>query len=123
MFLEVSLLPNLVELMQKISADTQRAGQPTDIVYGKVINVSPVSIMIDQKTILTSDFLILTKSVTKHQVDMNFSCNTEDEEGHSHKINFSSQVTINNQLKTNDKVIMIKQAGGQNYIVLDKIGG
>ena len=123
MYPEVSLLPNLVELIKQISSETQNAGQPADIVYGTVVSTSPLCIMKDQKTTLTSDFLILTKSVTKHQVDMNFSCITESEDGHSHKINFSSKVTVNNQLNDNDKVIMIKQAGGQSYIVLDKIGG
>lgn len=116
-------MPNLVELIKQISAETNAAGQPTDIVYGTVVSASPVSIMIDQKTTLTSDFLVLTKSVTKHQVDMSFSCSTENEDDHSHKINFSSKVTVNNELKVGDKVIMIKQAGGQSYIVLDKIGG
>lgn len=116
-------MSNLVELIQQISAETQRAGQPTDLVYGTVKSTSPISIMIDQKVTLTSEFLILTKSVTKHQVDMEFTCDTEDSTGHKHKINFKSKATINNALKTGDKVIMIKQAGGQSYIVLDKLGG
>lgn len=116
-------MPNLVELIKQISAEANEAGQPTDIVYGTVMSDSPLEIMLDQKTILTSEFLTLTESVTNHQVDMNFSCSTENEDGHSHKINFSSKVTINNQLKVGDKVIMIKQSGGQNFIVLDKIGG
>lgn len=123
MYQGVSLLPNLVELIKQIAAETNSAGQPTDIVYGTVVTASPISIMIDQKTTLTSDFIVLTKSVTKHQVDMSFSCSTENEDGHAHEINFASKVTINNALKAGDKVIMIKQAGGQSYIVLDKIGG
>ena len=41
--------------------------------------------------------------------------------GHMHSIAGTKSITINNALKQNDKVILLQQAGGQKYIVLDKV--
>ena len=41
--------------------------------------------------------------------------------GHMHSISGTKSITINNALKQNDKVILLQQAGGQKYIVLDKV--
>ena len=41
--------------------------------------------------------------------------------GHMHSIVGTKSITINNALKQNDKVILLQQAGGQKYIVLDKV--
>jgi len=38
-----------------------------------------------------------------------------------HSIVGTKSITINNALKQNDKVILLQQAGGQKYIVLDKV--
>lgn len=41
---------------------------------------------------------------------------------HSHKYIGEKEVTINNHLKVGDKVIMLRDKGGQKYLVLDRIG-
>lgn len=103
-------MPNLVELIRQIVSETQASSEPTDLVYGTVKSVSPLSVQIDQKTVLTSDFLVMTKNVSDYKVDMEI-------DGQLKK------VTIKNGLKAGDKVILIKQYGGQSFLVQDKIGG
>ncbi len=40
---------------------------------------------------------------------------------HNHSITGRKSMTIHNALKSGDKVILIRQHGGQKYVVLDKI--
>lgn len=40
---------------------------------------------------------------------------------HQHSIIGTKSITINNTLKVNDKVILLRQSEGQKYVVLDKI--
>lgn len=41
---------------------------------------------------------------------------------HSHKIKGTKTITIYNALKLNDKVILAQVQGGQDFIILDKVG-
>lgn len=81
------------------------ASKPANVVFGKVINVSPLKIKIDQKLILTSAQLVLSRNVTEYKV----------------KIDDVEQ-TIHNNLVVGEEVIMMQMSGGQKYIVLDRIG-
>lgn len=41
---------------------------------------------------------------------------------HGHDITGRKEITMHNALKVNEKVILLRQQGGQKYIVLDRIG-
>ena len=41
---------------------------------------------------------------------------------HSHKFIGKKEVTVNNHLVVGDKVILLRDKGGQKYLVLDRIG-
>jgi hypothetical protein len=47
---------------------------------------------------------------------------TEFNAQHNHKYIGEKEVTINNHLKVGDKVILLRDKGGQKYLVLDRIG-
>ena len=83
---------DLLKLIKKTAVEAFNASKPTDVVFGKVISVSPLKIKVDQKLILTSAQLVLTKTVT------------------------------NDVLISGDEVIMVRMSGGQKYIVIDKVG-
>lgn len=116
-------MPNLVELIKQAAEEAREAGEPTNIVYGTVTSVSPLAIMVDQKLTLSADFLVLTKNVMDYQTSITLSLDTENAEGHKHGISGTAKATIHNGLRNGDKVMMIKQAGGQSYVVIDRIGG
>ena len=42
---------------------------------------------------------------------------------HSHKVKGTINVIVHNALKVGDTVLLLRQDGGQNFIVLDRIGG
>ena len=81
------------------------ASKPVDVVFGKVVSVSPLKIKVDQKLTLTSAQLVLSGNVTEYKV----------------KINDTEQ-TIHNNLVVGEEVIMMQVSGGQKYIVIDRIG-
>lgn len=81
-----------------------------DIVFGTVVNETPLQIQISNQMTLTDAFLNLSESVTDHKVKMEIDGKTQT-------------VTILNALKKGDGVTMIRQDGGQQFYVLEKTGG
>lgn len=60
----------LIKTIKKTAVEAMEATQPANVVFGKVINVSPLQINVEQKMILGKAQLILTKNVTDHTVEM-----------------------------------------------------
>lgn len=130
---------DLTNLIKTISINANDATKPVNLCFGTVIKTSPLEIKIDQKLILSKEQLRLTKNVTNYNTTINLigdvkqanlSINETVEDTHlsvdlthSHNINSTFKATVNNQLKQNDQVILIRVQGGQKYLVLDRIGG
>ena len=164
---------DLLICIKKAAKEAVDADQPSDFCFGKVTSQKPLKISVEQKMILTSAQLILTRNVTDYSVAMtvnhttdnalnvnmqhshglngqieDFSGNTDtggDAEPHthtySHSHNFSGTVensnnvnlshshsysgrktfTVHNGLKVGDEVVLMKQKGGQKYLVLDRV--
>ena len=107
------------------------ASKPADMVFGKVVSTSPLKIKVDQKLILTSAQLVLSRNVTDYKLSVTMNHSTENESGgsgdssfatHKHEIKGTKNITIHNALTINEEVIMMQVSGGQKYIVLDRIG-
>lgn len=71
--------PTLNESMKLIAANLINSMQPADLFFGTVTSVSPLTVQIDQKHILTSEFLILSNMVKDHPVDLTVSFQTEND--------------------------------------------
>lgn len=84
---------NMVQLIKKCAMDAFNASKPCNYVIGKVISTSPVKVQISQNVILPANFLLITKTASDYP------------------------------LITGDKVLMLRKAGGQQYIILDKVVG
>lgn len=105
--------------------------QPMNLVFGTVLSANPLTIAINQKMILTSEFLILTNAVRDHSVDIQVSwCTDKPDNGgadptgshtHNHKIQGRKKITIYNGLTIGEKVLLLRAQGGQDYIVLDRV--
>lgn len=95
---------DLLELIKKIAVKTVEAGKPADFCFGKVTSTSPLKISIEQKITLDVAQLILTRNVTNFETKLN-----------------GSEVTVENALKLNEEVVLLRQKGGQKFLVLDRV--
>lgn len=120
----------LVSTLQKLVAQTNNAMKPTDYCLGVVETVAPLSIRIDQKDILTEEFLILTDLVRDFSVDITVSHTTENRAGgggdaefasHNHDYTGRKKIIVHSGLSVGESVILIQQAGGQEFIVLSRL--
>lgn len=121
-------MANINHAIKKVALDAVREGEPATFCFGTVISVSPLKILVqdDQKLVLTKEFLVLTKNVVDHDVEAEISWETEQitcTQLHSHSIIGKKKMKIRNALKKDDKVVIVKQLGGQKYLVIDKIMG
>jgi hypothetical protein len=89
----------------------QRGGHDSDyadMLFGTVIQQSPLEIMISDKITLTAQFLIVGKNVTDYV--QNYTINGKQQ-----------SVRIINHLENGDRVALIRMAGGQRFYVLEKL--
>ncbi len=106
--------------------------KPSEIYAGKVESTSPLTIRLDVNVpALEEDELILTHLVKDYEVDITVGHSTEETEivegamtdikKHKHEYKGRKKITIHNGLKIGEGVLLIRQQGGQKFIVLDRI--
>ena len=77
---------SLIQTMQECAMRTIEASDPCGIFFGRVRSIAPIEIAIEANFVLTKEFLILSKNVTDHRVEMTIGHETEDETEHVHAI-------------------------------------
>lgn len=125
-------IPEFLKAIKKAALDAFTASKPSEIYYGVVISESPLKINVEQKFTLNAAQLVLTRNVTDFYDDITvIAWRTENESGgggdaafasHSHALVGRKHIIVHNRLLTGDKVILIRQQGGQKYIVIDRVG-
>lgn len=130
----------LTKFIKRIAIDAVRAAKPAEVCFGKVISTTPLKISVEQKMTLGSAQLILSRNVTDHKVFItggnirNFFYTGMSPTGtppdydtapvsppHVHAVG-KIKIIIHNGLVVGDEVILLRQQGGQKYIVVDRIG-
>lgn len=71
--------------------DAYKTSKPCDALTGTIVSASPLKVRINQKTTLTSDFVGIIETAN------------------------------NASLSKGDKVLMLRQSGGQKYYIIDKV--
>lgn len=101
-------IAELVQLIKKAACDAVEATKLMQFVYGNVISINPLKVSIDQKVILTSGFLVVPEHLTDHEMTVEYA---------------GAQTTyaFKNALKIDDKVVLLQQKGGQQYLILDRV--
>lgn len=121
----------LREAIQRIAVSAIAADSPSDYCIGIVETADPLSIRIEQQELLTEDFFLLTDMVRDYVVDITVSHTTENKSGgtgdasfesHNHDYTGRKKIIVHNGLVPGEAVILIRQAGGQEYIVLCRVG-
>lgn len=127
-------MSNFLKAVKQAALDAVNASKPVQLCYGTVTKDSPLEITVDQKTILEEDDLILCRNVTDYECDVEFSLKTEKLD-HNHtgvhgptstktlqyEVKNKKKMKVYNALKQNDVVFLIREQGGQRFIVIDRI--
>ncbi len=120
----------LIETIQRLARQTEIAMKPCDYCLGVVESISPLTIRIDQKDVVSEEFLILTDLVRDYTVDITVSHTTENKSGgsgdaefasHNHDYKGRKKIIVHNGLAVGESVILVQQAGGQEFIVLSRL--
>ena len=139
---------NFLEIIKRAAVEANEQGQPCELMFGMVVSASPLRIRVEQKLELGEAQLILTRNVTDHKIkikgrniqswyytqDAVPSDDPNDREDlklsddsknlippHVHAVG-EILIEVKNALKTGEQVILIRQRGGQKYLVLDRRG-
>ena len=119
----------LLQTIKQAAQEAASAGKPFCFAFGEVITVNPLSIRIEQKMTLAETFFIFTRAVLDHYVDITVNHVTENRSGgggdaefasHNHDYAGRKKIMIHNGLRVGEKVILLQQTGGQQYIILDR---
>ena len=130
----------LVKAMKKAARDEREASKPAGVYFGEVRSVAPLRISVEQKMELGEAQLVLARGVTDHTVTVSVQWETEGhkvrhmhagEEGqtdyaevpHAHALKGKKKLMVHGALEVGDKVMLVRQQGGQKFVVVDRIGG
>lgn len=137
---------DLVKAIKKAAVEAVNASKPSNMVFGKVISIAPLKVKVDQKLILTEAQLVLSRNVTDYILSVTVDWETESELtthahdietesgssasftskevdlAHKHKVIGMKTITVHNALKIGEELILMQTAGGQKYIIIDRIG-
>lgn len=102
----MSDLCNAIKLLAQEAVSSQK---PLEVCFGRVIKESPLKIQTEQKLILTEEFLTVSESLKEKTVTAHF----DDR---------AVEMKLKDGLKEGDSVIMLRQQGGQSYVVIDREG-
>lgn len=123
---------SISQLVKMAALEAMEASRPVNVFIGTVVSESPLSIKIDQKRTLTREFLVLCREVTDYDVEMTVDHMTEKMQGggkdpsftaHQHPYKGRKVFTVHKALKQGEKVVVVQFQGGQQYLVIDRIGG
>ena len=99
---------SIVQLIKQMAVEAVKASRPCDYIVGNVIGTEPLKIKVSNALVIEDDFLIKTRNVTDYVQEVG--------EGEAKK-----NVKIYNSLKVGESVLMFRRAGGQEYIVVDRM--
>lgn len=124
-----STYSQLVDTIKQIALESVGATEPLEVIIGEVVGVDPLEIKIDPKIILQEGNIVLTKNTSEWTMEMSVDHITENRSGgggyaefasHNHEYKGRKKYLVHNQLVVGDKVILLKETGGQRYIALDR---
>lgn len=108
----------LLKVIKQAGVEAGAASGPVNVCFGKVMSASPLKVLVEQKMTLGAAQLILTRNVTDYEIDVT-------DEGTGNALESSEErrkVTVYNSLAAGDEVVLLRQQGGQKYIIIDKVG-
>ena len=125
----------LIDIIKRSAIDAIETGKPCDLRYGTVVSEKPLKVRVTNEFIIPATMLIVPQYLTDYEIEVtvspSYGWSTISKSGgsdeasfasHSHDIYFErKKIKIHGALKTGDKVAMIRQAGGQHFLIIDRL--
>lgn len=131
---------DMVSAIKRAAAQAVEAAAPAGLYMGTVLSVSPLTVQLDQKMTVTAEFLMLSTLVQEFNVDMTMDHWTEDtnpptthahpdagvnsfDATHKHAYKGRKTFLVHLGLQAGERVFLIREQGGQRFLILDRIRG
>lgn len=112
----------LIGLIKQAALDANDNAQLCDLRFGTVVSVNPLKVQVTNLFTIPESLLIVPQHLTEYSVNVKLNWTTDSpSDYHNHPITGTKTMTINNSLKVNDKVALLRKTGGQSYFILDRI--
>lgn len=132
----------LLDTMKKVAEGTQNAGVPAAYMFGTVTKTSPLTIRVDNRFDISGDAIVVMKEFkagfypTHYHTGVKGSPTTEEQLGgsgdasfaaHSHVLKNNYQTNTDSKseyyygLVVGDKVVLLRNQGGQSFLVLGRV--
>lgn len=116
----------LLQLMKQAATEAVQAERPADWVLGTVTSEKPLRIKLETGIECDEDFLLLSRSVTDYETEVTVrkedAWHTQEASLHTHALVLSRKtIRVHNALKQGESVLLLRKAGGQEYVVLDRV--
>ena len=109
----------MLEELKKLVKQTEEANVPARFLFGEVKKLSPLTVLVDNRFYLSPPALLEHNLLYghKHIVPGH---STEAASNHSHGVRqFDSNIA--EALKVGDKVVLLRNYGGQEYLILGRL--
>lgn len=111
----------LIDVIKRASMEAMYNAQMCDLRFGKVTSTTPLKVQVTNQFTIPESLLIVPQHLTNYSITVDVDWITDDEGGHSHKIEGDRTMMIYGALKVGDKVALLRKTGGQSYFILDRI--
>ena len=106
----------MIEQLKKIAQQTGNAQVPTRFLYGLVTKTAPLTVLVDGRFQLSGDDLVQLADHRHPVLDRQ----TEQAQNHSHHIEVC-ETEPEGRLLVGDKVVLLRNLGGQEYLLLGRV--
>ncbi len=124
---------DMVKVLQRAAVEAVRASKPTEVTHGKVVSIEPMQIMVDQKITLgelqldrgeTMEEYMAETELEIEEIDLALTMEIDGKSVMA-KVKGSGKMIgkmkARRSLDVGDEVILVRQQGGQKYIMYDKV--
>lgn len=117
---------SFLDLIKQAGVGAVEAGKPVAIMFGSVVSTDPLEILVDQRLLLTGDFLLIPERMTEYLIDASHTHGYQDQSGSGTATRTTEPalpepLVIRRGLEVDDKLLLLRMQGGQQFVVLDRL--
>ncbi len=107
----------MLEILKQLALDAIDKGSLADFCLGTVVSAAPLSVRLEEGLVLPERFLVLSRNVEDHEETGKIRIweHTEEDKWHFYRLQREKA------LKAGEQVVLVKAAGGQQYVILDRV--